>query len=315
MSFSRKKLRESTTLNIVRQIEKEEMEKKLNESKIDIEPLIEFQQGYGQLKRTNEFRNLRSNARSMIKEHFLTEAVNYIYDACLIDELQKESTLEARRSVVVGFIKENTVDGILKTMNSTSLMLADIAKAVKESTDKVMKANEDKLTNPDTKLKDINIDPEYNDSFIDTLAKQKDEIEDIGALVQSHVANNVEDFIASNVENKQQIKDILDEVNDKVSNIKAANNDVAEEIKESMIMKAKRRINDIKRSSDNLLEAMVTHLSKRIISEGHSGFLTESNTIDIQSVVETAECMLTMMVLSEALGYELDEREVRSMYK
>ena len=143
------------------------------------------------------------------------------------------------------------------------------------------------------------------------MAQQKEEIEDVGALVQSHVANNVEDFIASNVEDKQQIKDILDEVKEKVANIKASNADVAEDIKESMILGAKRKIYSVKSAKKSLLEAMV----KRVISENHTEFLTESKTINTDKIVETAECMLTMLVLSEALGFDLDEQKVRAMYK
>lgn len=315
MHFSRKQVRESATLSMVKQAEKNLLEKKLNESKVMIEPLQEFEFGAGQLKRTNSFRNLRMDAKNIVKEYFLFEALKYIYNESLIVDLDKNAVSKTVDTIISGFIKENTVDGILRTMETKSLFLSDISKAIKESTDKVMKANEDKLTNPDTDLGEIKVDPEYKDSFIDILSKQKEEIQDVGAMVQSHVANNVEDFIASNIENKQQIQDILDEVQDKVANIKTANKDTAEEIKESMILGAKRKIYNIKRSSDNLLENMVTYLSKRVISENHKLFLTENNTINMQSVVETAECMLTMLVLSEALGYELDKNEVKKMYK
>ena len=147
------------------------------------------------------------------------------------------------------------------------------------------------------------------------MGQQKEEIEDVGAMVQSHVANNVEDFIASNVEDKQQIKEILDEVKEKVANIKAANADVAEDIKESMIIGAKRKIYNVKSAKKSILEAMVKHLAKRVIAENHTEFLTESKTINTDKIVETAECMLTMLVLSEALGFKLNEQEVRAMYK
>lgn len=314
MHFSRKQIRESATLKMVKQAEKDVLEKQLNESKTII-PEVNDVMNESALARSNRFKNLRINAKAAIKEHFLTEAIKYIYNECMIPDLQKESTNVIRDTVIRGFIKENGVENILRTLNRKSLFLADIAKAVKESTDDVVKANEDKLTNPDTKLADVNVDPEYQDSFIDKMGQQKEEIQDVGAMVQSHVVNNVEDFIASNVEDKQQIKEILDEVKEKVANIKAANADVAEDIKESMIINAKRKIHDLKSSKKNLLESMVKHLAKRVINENHTAYLTESKTIDTDKIVETAECMLTMLVLSEALGFELNEQEVHAMYK
>lgn len=229
--------------------------------------------------------------------------------------IQKESTKATRDAIIRGFVEAKGVDNILRTFTRKSLFLADIAKTVKEATDDVVKTNEDKFKKPDTEVGDVKVDPEYQESFIYKMAQQKEEIEDVGALVQSHVANNVENFIASNVEDKQQIKDILDEIKEKVANIKAANADVAEDIKESMIMRANRKIYDLKNSNRNLLESMVKHLSKRVISEDRKSFLKEGNTLNIGKIVETAKCMLTMMVLSEALGYTLDKRQVESMYK
>ena len=315
MHFSRKQIRESNTLKMVKQAEKATLEKQLNESKTIIPEVGRVAMNESSLARSKRSLNLRMAAKATIKEHFLTEAIKYIYNECMIPDLQKESTNIIRDTVIRGFIKENGVENIIRTFNTKSLFLADIAKAVKEATDDVVKANEDKLKNPDTKVDDITVDPEYQDSFIDKMGQQKEEIEDVGAMVQSHVANNVEDFIASNVEDKQQIKEILDEVKEKVANIKAANADVAEDIKESMIIGAKRKIYNVKSAKKSILEAMVKQLAKRVIAENHTEFLTESKTINTDKIVETAECMLTMLVLSEALGFKLNEQEVRAMYK
>lgn len=315
MHFSRKQIRESNTLKMVKQAEKATLEKQLNESKTIIPEVGRVDMNESSLARSKRSLNIRMAAKAAIKEHFLTEAIKYIYNECMIPDLQKESTNIIRDTVIRGFIKENGVESIIRTFNTKSLFLADIAKAVKEATDDVVKANEDKLKNPDTKVDDITVDPEYQDSFIDKMGQQKEEIEDVGAMVQSHVANNVEDFIASNVEDKQQIKEILDEVKEKVANIKAANADVAEDIKESMIIGAKRKIYNVKSAKKSILEAMVKHLAKRVIAENHTEFLTESKTINTDKIVETAECMLTMLVLSEALGFKLNEQEVRAMYK
>lgn len=315
MHFSRKQIRESNTLKMVKQAEKATLEKQLNESKTIIPEVGRVAMNESSLARSKRSLNLRMAAKAMIKEHFLTESIKYIYNECMIPDLQKESTNIIRDTVIRGFIKENGVENIIRTFNTKSLFLADIAKAVKEATDDVVKANEDKLKNPDTKVDDITVDPEYQDSFIDKMGQQKEEIEDVGAMVQSHVANNVEDFIASNVEDKQQIKEILDEVKEKVANIKSANADVAEDIKESMIIGAKRKIYNVKSAKKSILEAMVKHLAKRVIAENHTEFLTESKTINTDKIVETAECMLTMLVLSEALGFKLNEQEVRAMYK
>ena len=150
MHFSRKQVRESNTLKMVKQAEKDTLEKQLNESKTII-PEINNVMTESHLARSKRSLNIRMEAKAAIKEHFLTEAIKYIYDECTIPDLQKESTKIIRDTVIRGFIKENGVESIIRTFNTKSLFLADIAKAIKEPTDDEVNPNEDNLKNPDTK--------------------------------------------------------------------------------------------------------------------------------------------------------------------
>ena len=311
MHFSRKAIRESANLRMLKQAKINELQSQLNETVV---PVVEFDESKS-LKRANRFLNLRTTVRNNLKEAFLFEAIKYFYDECTIPDLQKESTKIIRDTVIRGFIKENGVENILNKFRKRDVVLTDIANFVNESTRAIMEENEEKLKDSETAPEDIQVSVDDRESFIDKMAQQKEEIEDVGAMVQTHVANNVEEFIASNVEDRQQIKDILDDVKEKVASIKAANVDVAEQIKESKIMKARREIHKIKNSKKNILECMVNHLSKRVIAENHQAFLDDRNSIKMDKIVETAECMLTMLVLSEAFGFEVNEKEVRELYK
>ena len=311
MHFSRKAIRESANLRMLKQAKINELQSQLNETVV---PVVEFDESKS-LKRVNRFLNLRTTVRNNLKEAFLFEAIKYFYNESSIQDIEKEELQTTKDTIIIGFIKENGVENILNKFRKRDVVLTDIANFVNESTRAIMEENEEKLKDSDTAPEDIQVSVDDRESFIDKMAQQKEEIEDVGAMVQTHVANNVEEFIASNVEDRQQIKDILDDVKEKVASIKAANADVAEQIKESKIMKARHEIHKIKNSKKNILECMVNHLSKRVIAENHQAFLDDRNSIKMDKIVETAECMLTMLVLSEAFGFEVNEKEVRELYK
>ena len=311
MHFSRKAIRESANLRMLKQAKVNELQSQLNETVV---PVVEFDESKS-LKRANRFLNLRTTVRNNLKEAFLFEAIKYFYNESSVQEIEKEELQTTKDTIIMGFIKENGVENILNKFRKRDVVLTDIANFVNESTHAIMEENEEKLKDSETAPEDIQVSVDDRESFIDKMAQQKEEIEDVGAMVQTHVANNVEDFIASNVEDRQQIKDILDDVKEKVASIKAANADVAEQIKESKIMKARREIHKIKNSKKNILECMVNHLSKRVIAENHQAFLDDRNSIKMDKIVETDECMLTMLVLSEAFGFEVNEKEVRELYK
>ena len=311
MHFSRKAIRESANLRMLKQAKVNELQSQLNETVV---PVVEFDESKS-LKRANRFLNLRTTVRNNLKEAFLFEAIKYFYNESSVQEIEKEELQTTKDTIIMGFIKENGVENILNKFRKRDVVLTDIANFVNESTRAIMEENEEKLKDSETAPEDIQVSVDDRESFIDKMAQQKEEIEDVGAMVQTHVANNVEEFIASNVEDRQQIKDILDDVKEKVASIKAANADVAEQIKESKIMKARREIHKIKNSKKNILECMVNHLSKRVIAENHQAFLDDRNSIKMDKIVETAECMLTMLVLSEAFGFEVNEKDIRELYK
>ena len=311
MHFSRKAIRESANLRMLKQAKINELQSQLNETVV---PVVEFDESKS-LKRANRFLNLRTTVRNNLKEAFLFEAIKYFYNESSVQEIEKEELQTTKDTIIMGFIKENGVENILNKFRKRDVVLTDIANFVNESTRAIMEENEEKLKDSETAPEYIEVSVDDRESFIDKMAQQKEEIEDVGAMVQTHVANNVEEFIASNVEDRQQIKDILDDVKEKVASIKAANADVAEQIKESKIMKARREIHKIKNSKKNILECMVNHLSKRVIAENHQAFLDDRNSIKMDKIVETAECMLTMLVLSEAFGFEVNEKDIRELYK
>lgn len=250
----------------------------------------------------------------IIKESLLYDALDTLYSESYRGDTGRINRYKA--AVLNTFIKENGATKIMTTMENSTLLNREIVRAIKETHDEIMKANAEKLNNPSCDLADCTVDPDCKDSFINKLHDQKEEIEDVGSLVQTHVANSMEEFIQSNIEDKTQIKDILKDVQAKVDEVKASTTEVEEEIKESVIKKAKYAIKQIQKKEKPIFECMVSSLAKKAINEDIKRFLVHpDNTVNMDAIVGFTEHVMTMLVLSEALGFKIDEKEVRELYK
>lgn len=257
---------------------------------------------------------VRTEFRNALREELLYEAVRAFYTESEVYDIKKDHLRNTKDAVIRGFIRENGAINILESFKKTTMPLMEIAKNIENTVKAICEEKKDELDKAH-KAKDVALDPDYKRSFINTLSDQKEEIEDVGELVRSHVANTTEDFVASNYEDRQQIQTVMDEVKEKVANIKAADKDTAEEIKESVIMKGKREVNKIKSRKRNILETMIHSLAKRSITESRTEYLTETGSPDLQAIEETCQCMLTMMVLAETFGYKKTEEEFRAIFK
>ena len=180
MHFSRKAIRESANLRMLKQAKINELQSQLNETVV---PVVEFDESKS-LKRANRFLNLRTTVRNNLKEAFLFEAIKYFYNESSVQEIEKEELQTTKDTIIMGFIKENGVENILSKFRKRDVVLTDIANFVNESTRAIMEENEEKLKDSETAPEDIQVSVDDRESFIDKMAQQKEEIEDVGAMVQ-----------------------------------------------------------------------------------------------------------------------------------
>ena len=60
---------------------------------------------------------------------------------------------------------------------------------------------------------------------------------------------------------------------------------------------------------------MVRYVAKEAVQTKNKNFINETGNIDMDKVVKLSEAMMTMMVLSEAIGFELDEEKMNAQFK
>jgi hypothetical protein len=250
-----------------------------------------------------------------VRNGLIFEALNVLFEASSTYPMQGDNHRVIKNKVISNFIEQTGSDKILATLSRTNAFTAQIAKYVTETHKAIMEDNEEAL-----KSNDINdepkVSPDDTETFIDKVnsAENKEEIQDIGDSVKNHVANGIEQFIIANIEDKEHIKDVLQNVEDKVATIQAANAEEEQEIKESAIARGRLQIKKrLDTRKVGLYEAMVRDLSKKALTNPSYGMIKESGTLDMDKITAACEATLTMMVLSEALGFYIP-KDIQKQY-
>lgn len=313
--MSRKELRQSTIARMVEQAEIEDINKKLNAMNKEMMKEQSVKDWYNtKTKNIHQMRAMRSAFSEKVLDAFTFEMLNCLYEASSNASIKQDWLVPIKDRIIMNFIKEQTSRDILSNMRKVSLPMSYLVKFVEDAHEKTMQDNKATLTDPSGEKVSLKINPEEKEKFIDKMDELKDDIEDVGDLVRTHVANSVEDFVVSNVEDKEQIKDTLLDVQDRINSIEEEDPELEEEIKEAMILRSKRKLHGIKSKEQPLFEQMVTSLSKLALKTKNK-FILESSGINMDKVVPIAESMLTMVVLSEALGYTISKEDLNNIYK
>lgn len=260
---------------------------------------------YDQIANRSKMTKRRQDFSNSVRNGLIFEALNILFEASASYPMMFEDNRTIRNKVISNFIEQTGSDKILSTLSKTNAFTAQIAKYVTETHKAIMEDNEEALKSNDLD-EEPKVSPDDTETFVDKVNsdENKEEIQDIGDSVKTHVANGIEQFIIANIEDKEHIKDVLQNVEDKVATIQAANAEEEEEIKESTIQRGRLQIKKrLDTRKVGLYEAMVRDLSKKALANPGYGMITESGTLDMDKITAACEATLTMMVLSEALGF------------
>ena len=104
-------------------------------------------------------------------------------------------------------------------------------------------------------------------------------------------------------------------VQDKVSTINTANEELDNEIKEAAIKTSKQKIHRIEQRKKPFFEQMVRFVAKEAVMKKNHNLLLEFGNINMDKVVKVSEAMLTMMVLAESIGFTMNETAMYNQFK
>lgn len=220
------------------------------------------------------------------KDFLIVEAMNKMILQCLPD---LDAQLECvARNCCENFVKEEGSNNILKRCKST-LFLNEFYNIVEETYKKVVHGA------ADNKQDEFEIDSSTMKDYYDKLRGMN--YEPMCKAIVTRVADAEKDFVASNIKDKEQIESAAEKAKDRIDSIKAKDEDTAENIKEEFALMYKRDIKDIENRRRNVLESIIRHMGKNIVSNDTDriNFVQESGKLDMNKIINTSEVMYTFL--------------------
>lgn len=236
-----------------------------------------------------------------VKEVLLGECINRLYGSVLETEHVDENQKTIAKSLVNKFIKENGVDKLLNSFRTKNVLLSEYSRIVSKYHKQIMEtAKED---NEDT----LTIEPEIKDNFFDELDMVKPD--DVIVNIRTRVSDAVQEFIDKNTEDKLDIKEIIQSVQDRVTTAKI------DEVKESYSMLGKQAISKIRQKPKNVFSCMIESTAESVLKNDvlKQHYMTEGK-LNLDSIVENCKVMYTLLeMVNTTQMIKIDEAYIRDL--
>lgn len=239
-----------------------------------------------------------------VKESLVASAIEKVYTESFnpLDTYSKDYTA-VRNYLVNSFVKTEGADTLIARFRLASTMLSEYALII-ENTYKTIVEKADKNDEAT-----YTIDTEVKDEFFDKLNMATPE--GVINTIRTRISDAVEEFINKNAQDKIEIKDILQDVQDRVDNAKN------EEVKESYTLQGKRKISAIYNRPKNLFGSMAYNLSEAAMTNDtlKKEYMVE-NKLDLDSVMEVCKNMYTFLeTVSTIRAKVFTEAEIEDVLK
>ena len=186
------------------------------------------------------------------------------------------------------FVKEEGVNNILRNCKKT-LFLNEFAIILEETHKKVV------LGAADNKNDEFEIDNSTMKEYYDKLRGMN--YEPMCKTIINRVADAEKDFVQSNIKDREQIESAAEKAKDKIDSIRTKDEDTAEDIKDEFTIMYKKEVNNIENRRRNILESIIRHMGKNIVSDdvSRNDFVQESGKLNMNKIIDTSEVMYTFL--------------------
>lgn len=236
------------------------------------------------------------------KKTLLSECIYSLMDKSIGYQQDKVRADVIKRNLVNNFIEEQGVDTLLSRFKTESFLLSEYARIVNKYTNLIIeKADKD---NTDTFV----VDQEEKDKFFDEL--DMEDAEEVATAIKIRVSDSVDEFVNSNIKQKEELKEVLTKSKEKIESSKS------EEVKESFNILAKKRMSDIReRRKMNIFESMVFSLAEASMkNEELKNVYTVNGKLDMDSIVENCTIMYSFLeTVNSSKMIKIDESYLKTV--
>lgn len=227
--------------------------------------------------------NSRREFNKKLKSSLLSECIMYLFDKSF-NTIYSEDTkfYNLKKSLVNNLIDDYGTENMLRRFKYGSDFLAEVCYLV-ESTYEILSEKCSKDGDCYT------IDPVERDDFFSNLNMSN--VDKITEKIRSKVESSIEDFILANTADKEKIKEILQNTNDKI------NNASSEEAKQESASLGKQLIKKIERKPKSIFNSLVYNLAETAMKDPEllEKYKTSQGKLDMDQILETAKITYTFL--------------------
>lgn len=269
------------------QFEKESEEAAINESatkygQLEANKIVSESARMRMVDNTN-----RTEFLSNVKKSLLSECMFKLFKESSVTPLTKKDKVVAT-NLINNFINENGVSELLRNFKTKNFLLSEMNRITNKYYQKVLESC-DKAE--EECYEKYSVDPDIKDDFYEELEDL--DSSDASKLIKERVADAMDEFIDDNMSNKMDYEDIIKSAKDKMDTMKD------EDMMDECANRAFVEVNTMKHNrTKNIFNCMVEKLAKSAYTNDsiHEAYFNEStNTIDMESVVNSCQLMYTML--------------------
>ena len=240
------------------------------------------------MKEMDNMAGERDEFLNKVKTAFLSECLYKLYTESCVTLTESDKIIG--KNLVNKFIIENDVDELLRTFATKNMLLSEFARITNKYYNKVVESCDCDKADPNTNgARDFVFSDTIKDDFFEEL-KEVDTYE-ASKLIKDRVADSVEEFINSNIEQKLDYKEIINNAKDQMA--LAKNESFTQEISD----RATAAINELRQTRvKNVFHCMVESLSKNSFKDKDlmTRYVNEA-TLNMNIIVEDTQLIYTML--------------------
>ena len=260
------------------------------------------------LNRRNAILEHRAEVNEKVKSSFLAECMFKLFKESSQGPLTKSDEVLAK-NLINQFITENGAGKLISDFAMKNTLLSEMSRICMKSYAAFLETMEAPETSGVPGREEDYMNYKLDDTIADDSYKDLEDLDvtDAGKLIKQRVADAITEFIDTNVANRLEYQDIIQNAQDHVRSVAGED----EELAEAYITQAKRRINDYKLSSrKNVFHCLVESLAKTIYKDEtlKANYVHEA-TMDMDAVTNSASIIYTMLELMNTTRMiEMDEQ-------
>jgi len=218
-----------------------------------------------------------------VNRSLVVEALYRILSESISDEARADDTSRSiLRAMTNQYVQENGYYEILNRMKHGSAVLSEMYNVITTASEAIRESVDRKDPNTFTITSDM------KDEFF----KQLDyaDTESVAAAIHDRVADAMNDFVAANTKDHEDITKTLQSAQEKIDSTSDAS------LKESYQIAAKRKTNAIRTAPKSVFHGMVSAMCESVLKnkDMHAEFMNEGH-LDIDKIVSRTSLMYTFM--------------------